>query len=564
MREKHKVSVEEIMAEIRLKVKSPYREIRSQGSLERERSSSSTFLALKRFSKLLHSLGLSFIVVWFRRNIFLYDKHHIYRIEDFLIYYDQEFLENAYKYLLQRKIDTHGMKNYLSRLRNGSLSKTDILLMLYYSKEGRSKNVILKGSKKRFLLFKLYHLPLFGYLFKLIATLLSLPRMVETINRNDAYIGNALVQQRRDINHLFKELHQKIDKKYFKLEAQLKELHQKIDKKYFKLEAQLNEIDKRHIKVKEELKRVIQIDRNETNHSLEDIRLLLKKESNKTNQLFATKVNKEEMELQVNSINYAKESIKIVNKSLENLMIEMQKDLSKESLSTEKISLLSKEKESHLDALYVSFEDRFRGTRGEIKNRVEYYLSYVDRISDSFSKVQVLDLGCGRGEWLELLEERGYQAKGIDLNRIMVKISQDFGLDVKEYDAIKYLESLEDSSLEMITGFHIIEHIPFPQLIKMYDEALRVLKPGGLVIFETPNPENLIVGSCNFYTDPTHINPIPPHTAHFILEERGFVNVVIDRIEKGSVYSLSDPLLNEFYNSRIAQYPDYAIIGQKL
>ena len=180
--------------------------------------------------------------------------------------------------------------------------------------------------------------------------------------------------------------------------------------------------------------------------------------------------------------------------------------------------------------MYVAFEDEFRGDRSEIKKRLTVYLPFVLNTLDSTNNLPVLDVGCGRGEWLELLTENNIPCKGVDVNSLMTAQCLNLKLDVINEDAIAYLESLEENSLSVITGFHIIEHLSFSVLVKLYDSVLRVLAPGGMAIFETPNPENLIVGACNFYIDPTHINPIPPITTKFLLEYRGFERVRIERL----------------------------------
>jgi O-antigen chain-terminating methyltransferase len=131
-------------------------------------------------------------------------------------------------------------------------------------------------------------------------------------------------------------------------------------------------------------------------------------------------------------------------------------------------------------------------------------------------------VGCGRGEWLEVLKEAGLKAKGIDHNRIQIEHCKSLSLDVVETEALTYLRGLEDSSLNAVTAFHFAEHLPLKVLVRFLDEVGRTLKPGGLLILETPNPENLLVGSCNFYLDPSHKNPIPIPTMKLLVEARGF------------------------------------------
>jgi len=171
------------------------------------------------------------------------------------------------------------------------------------------------------------------------------------------------------------------------------------------------------------------------------------------------------------------------------------------------------------DALYVTFEDVFRGTREDIKGRQGVYLN---RLTDLPGGRPVLDLGCGRGEWLELLREHSIPARGVDRNATMVATCREFGLDAELDDAIHCLRKLPDGSMGAVTSFHMVEHLPFSIVLELLDEALRVLSSDGVLILETPNPDNLLVASQTFYTDPTHVRPLPSSMMRFIVEQKGF------------------------------------------
>ncbi len=215
--------------------------------------------------------------------------------------------------------------------------------------------------------------------------------------------------------------------------------------------------------------------------------------------------------------------------------------------------------ERHLfDGLYFALEEHFRGPREEIKERLKVYLPYVREAMETLGGGLVLDLGCGRGEWLELLREEGFEALGVDLNHLMVEVCREQGLEVVEADVLEYLRQQEAETFSVITAFHLVEHLPLRQMIALFDECLRVLKPGGLVIFETPNPENILVGACYFYMDPTHRNPIPPETLKFLVEERGFTNVEIIRLHKLNL-DLEDNFLSSFFTKE----QDYSVIAYK-
>ena len=135
-----------------------------------------------------------------------------------------------------------------------------------------------------------------------------------------------------------------------------------------------------------------------------------------------------------------------------------------------------------LDALYASFEDRFRGTRQDIMKKFEAYLPYIKRVAVEIPNPQILDLGCGRGEWLELLRKNQYVARGVDRNRVFVNFCKELGLDVSQSDVLQYLRSLKTNSYGIITGFHIAEHLSLTTLIELLDESIRVLKRGGMMI----------------------------------------------------------------------------------
>src|SRR6266850_2012392 len=232
-------------------------------------------------------------------------------------------------------------------------------------------------------------------------------------------------------------------------------------------------------------------------------------------------------------------------------------------LDQQQREIIATEEQHKLDALYADLEDNFRGTYEEIKERCRTYLPEIKSLNTA-SDLPIVDLGCGRGEWLELLKEEGYKALGVDTNQVLLDRCRARGLEVIDNDALKYLRGLPDNSLSAITGFHIIEHLQIAVLISLLDEIVRVLLPGGLVIFETPNPENVLVGSNFFYFDPTHRNPVPSLLVKFLLESRGF-----DRIEVMNLHAWDQARIggkNELtarFNELFYGPMDYAIAGWK-
>lgn len=223
---------------------------------------------------------------------------------------------------------------------------------------------------------------------------------------------------------------------------------------------------------------------------------------------------------------------------------------------------------------YKTFESFFRGHRSEIKKRLMTYVPLLNLLSLD-NNGSVLDIGCGRGEWLELLKEHDILATGIDLNHEFVDECFKMGLNAIEVDLFDFLTRQGDTKYVLITAFHFIEHICTDRLPQLLDSVFHLLVPGGAVILETPNPENITVGACNFYIDPTHQRPIPPQLLHFLALHSGFSSPLIARLNRSTVgapmrmmaaSAPGAPLYNqllEIIASRVLQAPDYALIAFK-
>ena len=218
-----------------------------------------------------------------------------------------------------------------------------------------------------------------------------------------------------------------------------------------------------------------------------------------------------------------------------------------------------------LDAFYAAFEDRFRGPREEIRSRVTVHLPVVRAAGAGTADRPILDIGCGRGEWLELLAGEGLIARGVDANVATVAETRARGLDVVEADVLGYLRSLPAHSCGAVTGFHVIEHLPFATLVALVDEIVRVLQPGGVTILETPNPTNLMVGAATFYIDPTHSRPLHPETMRFLVGARGLERVEIQflhPVEGASLPDEGNPTAARL-NQHLYGPQDYAIVAYR-
>lgn len=163
---------------------------------------------------------------------------------------------------------------------------------------------------------------------------------------------------------------------------------------------------------------------------------------------------------------------------------------------------------------YVKFEDAFRGSEEEIRKRQEKYIPYFSGKSD------VLDIGCGRGEFLKLLGENGISARGVDLSPENIEMCS--GLDVTHGDGIEYLESLPDNSLGGIFCAQVIEHLSTENIIRLFRLAQKKLRDDAVIITETLNPRCLMIYAESMYLDPSHTKPVHPFTVEFIAKQEGF------------------------------------------
>jgi SAM-dependent methyltransferase len=230
-----------------------------------------------------------------------------------------------------------------------------------------------------------------------------------------------------------------------------------------------------------------------------------------------------------------------------------------------------------LDAYkYVGFEDQFRGSREIIRKRLESYLPVFAGAPD------VLDVGCGRGEFLDLLAARGIAARGIDSNHEMAEVCRARGLDVTEADAVGYLSALPDASLGGIFSAQVVEHLQPAYLLRFLELAFHKLRPGGRLVLETLNPACWVAFFDSYIRDITHVWPLHPETLKYLVVASGFTKAAVefrspvpleDRLQPIAVPAAADAALGDLVeafnanveklNSRIFTYLDYAVIGDK-
>jgi len=230
-----------------------------------------------------------------------------------------------------------------------------------------------------------------------------------------------------------------------------------------------------------------------------------------------------------------------------------------------------------LDAYkYLGFEDLFRGSREAIRERFESYVPLFEHRSP------VLDVGCGRGEFLDLLAARQIEARGIDLNHEMAEACRARGLNVTEADAVGYLSTLEDGSLGGIFSAQVVEHLEPGYLLQLLELSFHKLRPGGRLVLETLNPACWVAFFDSYIRDITHVWPLHPETLKYLAVASGFSRASIefrspvreeDKLQVFAAPSTSAPVFADLaeafnanvekLNARMFTYLDYAVVAEK-
>jgi SAM-dependent methyltransferase len=219
---------------------------------------------------------------------------------------------------------------------------------------------------------------------------------------------------------------------------------------------------------------------------------------------------------------------------------------------------------------YLAFEARFRGDEATVRARQEVYREHLE------GRRRVVDLGCGRGELLELMRDAGVPAYGVDTEPDFVDLVREKGLEIRREDAVAHVEGLAPGEVDGITASHVIEHLPHALLGRLVRGAAEALPEDGVLILETPNPESLLAGSVNFHRDPTHLRPVHPDTLAFLCESAGFRDVEVLRLspvpESGRL-PLPAPgedalarhvdRIAERLNELVYGWQDYAVIARR-
>ncbi|HEY2796661.1 MAG TPA: methyltransferase domain-containing protein [Thermoanaerobaculia bacterium] len=208
--------------------------------------------------------------------------------------------------------------------------------------------------------------------------------------------------------------------------------------------------------------------------------------------------------------------------------------------------------------VYALFEERFRGSREAIEEGQRFYLPFLKDLPGP-----VLDVGCGRGEFLRLMHSAGIRAKGVDSNPVSAAACRAAGLDVEEGDGVAALSARRSGELGGVVAFQVVEHWPPEEIFRFLQAARRALAAGGVLIAETINADSLSALRA-FYLDPTHVRPVPAEALRFLAEAAGFTDTRIEyRSPLPDSQRLKEVSENEKkLNALLFGAQDYALIGR--
>ncbi|HEX8491826.1 MAG TPA: methyltransferase domain-containing protein [Pyrinomonadaceae bacterium] len=489
-----------------------------------------------------------------------------YHVDDLLKYHGRDFVRNAYRAILRREPDAAGLAQHLESLAGGRFNKIDILASLRSSPEGERAQVKIEGLAWPAAIRRMGRVPLVGYLLQILIAVGRLPLLLRNQRQYEFY---HLAQQQQIVDHVNQVHNQLAETIAEKIAGQQQIIASLLHEQ--------QEMAQRHVAFKDEIETHLSVARQQIELLLHEQQKMAERHVESGNafearltaasehvdqQMAALARQLEEQTQQFLRRQQQTRTELIMQERRLALLLEEAREQPSRVVSQQRSKAFESEEDHLLDALYAAFEEQFRGSREEIKNRLRVYLPILE---DAKITEDVLDIGCGRGEWLELLGEEGVRSRGVDHNRVFVEQCKQIGVDVTEEDALVYLRSLPDNSLSAVTSFHLVEHLPFETLVKLLDEIIRTLKSGGLLILETPNPENFIVGSYSFYADPTHRNPIPSPTLQFLLESRGLCDIKVMNLRPfDSARIEGETEIIKRFNEYFCSAPDYGIVGWKV
>ena len=462
-------------------------------------------------------------------------KDRDYVLGDFLALDDADFVDAAYRALLRRPPDENGFRYHLDALRSTALSKVDVLAALRWSDEGEARGVHVDGLLLPSLLHRWQRKAVIGPMIRWAHAWLRLPALFSRQAGENVRLARETHELGRHVN----EMAALVDARF----AALGDVCHALVTRLSSVEERLAATESKLESAEGDLLRVHQ-------------RMALAE----------SRADESEAE-QVRM----RSGLATVQEQLSRAEAGLAEQVAELDAALKALHAIRDEAASHahdLDDLYARFEEQFRGSEALVRERVGQFLPNVRALGPL---ARVVDLGCGRGEWLQLMKEHGVRAIGVDTNRVFLEQCRNRGLDVVERDAVTWLQEQPAMSVSGITSLHLVEHLPFEALMALLSEAFRTIVPGGLLLLETPNPENLFVSTHGFYMDPTHRNPLPPDMLAWLVQAQGFEAVQIERLTLARPIDAPPLLATDATGAdslnpllqRLHAAPDYAIVARR-
>lgn len=482
------------------------------------------------------------------------------RLKQILQFEGEDFVHACYERILLREPDKEGLRHNLRRLHLREVSRIEMAYDFSFSHEAAGKGIVLKGCKVRYYMLrclrKLFRIPVVGRIFRFTYHFFCINRTINSMICWNMKLQEKM-QELENLNDRLKVLENlsgRVQSLEELAEERVKELVNH-SKRQEQLEGQFRHNVEQLENMTDVPGRVENLEENIRNNNV----LIQKHESALT----------EDFEQQKKSL----ENFSVAFSNLKSEIGQLQPAVGSEKKEDnvekhEGVTTVVSESDQYLSIDYFDFENRFRGSREHVKQVQEIYLPYFKKCKN------VLDLGCGRGEFVELLQENGIGVKGVDLYSPYVEYCKLQNLPVEQGDALAYLRGQE--RVDGIFLGQVVEHLSTAQTIELCRIAYDKLEVGGYLIMETPNPTSLAIYTESFYMDPSHNRPIHPKTLQYITEKQGFSQVQILFTESSRLpYDI--PKLAEHGEGRTHEFDlamervaellfgsqDYAIIAKK-
>lgn len=483
-------------------------------------------------------------------------------VSEFLQYHEADFIDMAYVLILGRHADPVGLQNYLIPLIVGEISKEEVLYALQNSAEAANRELEIVGLdvlyKKRCKKNRIWSIPVVGRCARWLKNLSGVNRKLKALTIREYSTERSVDRLRREntelperIEHIQNQLAETawrmndFDGRMSGLDGRMSDFAERMSdfaEQMSGLDERMTEAEKQSDKyVAESTEKIESVNRQtlQTQKQLEQVgRSVEETIGNTQKHLNDLQIFTNQIGSNVNDINRALENYdKIVGeyvredkKIIQTLLAEVYtlkariSTLEKNGIAVNaqaqdgsSVPQVSGDNYTSID--YFDFENHFRGSREHVKKMQTMYLPYFE------GKKKVLDLGCGRGEFTEMLQEQNVGVTGVDQYAPYVEYMKSLELPVVHDDAIHYLA--EQESVDGIFLGQVVEHISTEQIMELCKLAYEKLEEGCYFIMETPNPTSLAIYTQCFYMDPSHQKPVHPLTLKYIAEKAGFSSVEI-------------------------------------